>query len=104
MPLDLESIVKQLNDSGIIAAGKLENFVPPKANPQSVDELVQELVKQNHLTPFQAQQVRAGKAKALILGGYTILNRIGAGAWGRSSRPSIAAWSGSWPSRCSPRP
>ena len=64
-------------------AGKLENFIPPKANPKSVEELVRELVKQNHLTKFQAQQVAVGKAKALILGGYTILDKIGAGGMGQ---------------------
>ncbi len=33
MALPLEQVVKQLADSGIIAPGKLENFVPPKAHP-----------------------------------------------------------------------
>ncbi len=42
-----------------------------------------ELVKNNHLTPFQAQQVKAGKAKSLILGEYTILDKIGAGGMGQ---------------------
>ena len=42
-----------------------------------------ELVKENHLTPFQAAQVKAGKAKALILGDYTILDKIGAGGMGQ---------------------
>jgi serine/threonine protein kinase/Leucine-rich repeat (LRR) protein len=79
----LETVVKQLTDSGIVAPGKLENFIPPKAHPQSVEELVAELVKQNHLTKFQAAQVAAGKAKSLILGNYTILDKIGAGGMGQ---------------------
>src|SRR5580704_19482365 len=83
MALSLEQIAKQLADSGIIAPGKLENFVPPKAHPTSVDELVAELVKNKHLTPFQATQVKAGKAKALILGEYSILDKIGAGGMGQ---------------------
>jgi formylglycine-generating enzyme required for sulfatase activity/serine/threonine protein kinase/Leucine-rich repeat (LRR) protein len=83
MANDLASVVKQLADSGIVAPGKLENFVPPKAHPKSVEELVAELVKQSCLTPFQAQQVKLGKAKALILGAYTILDRIGAGGMGQ---------------------
>ena len=29
MALPLEQVVKQLADSGIVAPGKLENFVPP---------------------------------------------------------------------------
>src|SRR5580692_1291970 len=83
MAASLENVVKQLADSGIVAPGKLENFIPPKAHPQSVEELVAELVKNNHLTPFQAQQVKVGKAKALILGAYTILDKIGAGGMGQ---------------------
>src|SRR6476661_2321688 len=83
MAVGLEIVVKQLADSGIIAPGKLEDFVPPKAHPASVEQLVSELVKQNHLTRFQAQAVAAGKAKSLILGEYTLLDRIGAGGMGQ---------------------
>ncbi len=100
----LEIVVKQLADSGIVAPGKLENFVPPKAHPKDAEELVTELVKNNHLTAFQAQQVGMGKAKALILGNYTILDKIGAVAWGRCSRPSIDGCTASWRSRCCHRP
>src|SRR6185437_13724438 len=83
MAADLKSVVKQLADSGIIAAGKLENFIPPKASPKDADELAQQLVKSNLLTTFQAAQVKAGKAKALILGNYTIVDKIGAGGMGQ---------------------
>ena len=83
MAPDLETIVKQLADSGIIAAETLKNFVPPKASPKTPDELVQALVKSDKLTNFQGQQVKAGKAKALSLGAYTILDKIGAGGMGQ---------------------
>jgi len=83
MSLALETVVKQLADSGIVAPGKLENFVPPKASPKDAEELLRELYKQNLLTKFQAQQVAAGKAKSLILGEYTLLDRIGAGGMGQ---------------------
>jgi serine/threonine protein kinase/Leucine-rich repeat (LRR) protein len=83
MAPDLETVVKQLADSGIIAPGKLQDFVPPKADPKTVEGLVAELVKQHHLTSFQAQQVKGGKARALILGAYTILDKIGAGGMGQ---------------------
>src|SRR5271154_4157577 len=83
MALTLEQIVKQLTDSGIIAPGKLENFLPPKAAPKTPEELLRELFKQNLLTKFQAQQVAAGKAKALILGNYLLIDKIGAGGMGQ---------------------
>jgi serine/threonine protein kinase/Leucine-rich repeat (LRR) protein len=83
MAAALETIVKQLADSSIIAPGHLENFVPPKAHPTTVEELIAELVKNKHLTKFQAAQVAAGKTKSLILGEYTILDKIGAGGMGQ---------------------
>ncbi|MBA4017762.1 MAG: hypothetical protein C0483_11360 [Pirellula sp.] len=83
MAVSIETVVKQLSDSGIIAQGQLERFVPPKAQPKDADELVAQLVKENHLTKFQAAQVAAGKSKSLILGEYTILDKIGAGGMGQ---------------------
>ncbi|MBS0208815.1 MAG: protein kinase [Planctomycetes bacterium] len=83
MATDLNAVVKQLAESSIISTGKLEKFVPPKANPQTGDELIAELVKSGELTQFQATQIKAGKAKALILGEYTITDRIGAGGMGQ---------------------
>ena len=83
MAVALETVVKQLADSGIIAQGQLERFVPPKAQPKDADELIGQLVKENHLTKFQAAQVAAGKSKSLILGEYTILDKIGAGGMGQ---------------------
>src|SRR5436190_6101770 len=83
MSLALETVVKQLSDSGIVSSGKLENFIPPKASPKDAEELLRELHRQKLLTKFQAQQVAAGKAKALILGEYTILDKIGAGGMGQ---------------------
>src|ERR1051325_10802866 len=86
MAVALETVVKQLEDSGIIAAAKLENFVPPKAHPKDADELAQQLVQSNLLTKFQAQHVTAGKTKSLLLGNYTILDKIGAGGMGQVFR------------------
>ena len=91
MAPSLEQVVKQLEDSGIVSSGKLEDFVPPKAHPKTVEELVAELVKADHLTKFQAQHVAAGKTKSLILGNYTSWIRSVPAAWGRCSRPSTAA-------------
>jgi serine/threonine protein kinase len=83
MAVALEKFVKQLEDSGIVAPGTLENFVPPKAHPKDAEELARQLIKAGNLTPFQAQHVIQGKAKALILGNYTILDKIGAGGMGQ---------------------
>ena len=62
MPVALETIVKQLADSGIITPSKLEHFIPPNSHHKTVEELIAEFEQQNHLTRFQAQQLAAGKA------------------------------------------
>ncbi len=83
MAVALEQFVKYLTDSGVIAPGKLENFIPPKASPKDAQELARQLVQSKHLTKFQAQEIYAGRAKSLILGNYTILDKIGAGGMGQ---------------------
>lgn len=83
MPIGLETFVRQLNESGIVSPGRLQDFVPPKANPRSVEELVAQLIHENQLTPFQANQIAQGKVRSLILGGYTIVDQIGVGGMGQ---------------------
>ena len=83
MAIALEQFVKQLQDSGVLAPGKLESFVPPKAHPKDVQELARQLVQQKHLTKFQAQEIYLGRAKSLLLGNYTLLDKIGAGGMGQ---------------------
>jgi len=55
MAVSLEAFVKHLTDSGIIAPGQLENFIPPKAQPKDAQELARQLVQNKHLTKFQAR-------------------------------------------------
>ncbi|HEX3996984.1 MAG TPA: serine/threonine-protein kinase [Pirellulales bacterium] len=83
MPAPLEQFVKQIADSGVVAPGKLENFVPPEAQPKDAQELARQLVQSRYLTRFQAQEILLGRAKSLILGNYTILDKIGAGGMGQ---------------------
>ena len=83
MAVALEQFVKQLADSGVIAPGKLENFVPPKAHPKDAQELARQLVQARPLTRFHAQEIYQGRAKSLILGNYTILDKIGEGDMGQ---------------------
>jgi len=83
MPVALEHFVKQLADSGVIAPGKLECFVPPKAQPKDAQELARLLVQSKCLTKFQAQEIYSGRAKSLILGNYTLVDKIGAGGMGQ---------------------
>ncbi len=83
MAVALETFVKHLTDSGIIAPGKLESFLPPKAVPKDAQELARQLVQSKQLTKYQAAEIYQGRARYLILGNYTILDKIGAGGMGQ---------------------
>src|SRR5579872_4602975 len=50
MAVPLEQFVKQLEDSGILAAETLMDFIPPRAPPKDAEELAKELVRQKKLT------------------------------------------------------
>ena len=81
--IQLDEFIKQLEDSGILARGKLEGLLAPEVHPRDAEELARELVEQKQLTKFQAGLVLAGKTKALIMHNYTILDRLGAGGMGQ---------------------
>ena len=83
MPVPVEQFVKLLEDSGILASETIRDFVPPKSNPKDGEELARELVRQKKLTKFQAEEVYRGKGKSLVLGNYTLLDKIGAGGMGQ---------------------
>lgn len=83
MAVPLEKFVKQLEDSGIIAGDTLKDFLPPKSEPKTAEELALELVRQKKLTKFQAEEVSKGKGKSLTLGNYVLMEKIGAGGMGQ---------------------
>ena len=51
--------------------------------PQGGAALVRELVGRDWLTPYQANQLLAGRGAALVLGPYLVLERLGEGATGQ---------------------
>lgn len=51
----LETVVRQLEEPGVVAPGKLDNFVPSKAHPKDAEELLREWIRQQVLPKFQAQ-------------------------------------------------
>src|SRR5260221_3764538 len=83
MALHVEQFVKQLEDTGILAADTLGEFLPPQSHPEAAEELARELVRHKKLTRFQAEEIYKGNGKHLVLGNYTILDKIGAGGMGQ---------------------
>lgn len=85
MGLTVRQVVESLATYGIMSASDVE-ALREKAQAeldQDAEPWLQELVRQNKLTNFQAANLNAGKAKALVFGEYLILDRIGAGGMGQ---------------------
>ncbi len=61
--------------------------------------LARELVGRHWLTAYQASQLLQGKGAELLLGPYRLLDRLGEGGMGQSSRLATSAWIASSPSR-----
>src|SRR5262245_38060729 len=83
MAVPLEQFVKQLEDSGILAGETIKGFLPPRSDPKDAEELLRELVGKKKLTRFQADEIRRGKGRSLVLGNYLLLEKIGAGGMGQ---------------------
>lgn len=81
MAVSLEKFAASLMESGVIPEADLNAYVQ-RYNPVDTDQFARGLVRQKLLTTYQAQQAYAGKAKALVLGNYVILDKLGQGGMG----------------------
>src|SRR5262249_10541539 len=82
MALTREEFVQALVDSGLMTAGDvaaLQQTLPPTLT--NAHELAQELVRQQRLTPVQAEAVAGGQQ--LVIGNYVVLGKIGEGGMGQ---------------------
>jgi serine/threonine protein kinase len=85
MSVPLEQFQQQITASGLMSAEELGAWLdqlPADSRPQDSRQLARELVLQNKLTAFQAQQIYAGKGRSLLLGNYVILDKLGQGGMG----------------------
>lgn len=85
MDLTLEQFTQQLVDSNLMSNTDVAEFVASWNAGQSLDsgdELARLLIKQSKLTPYQVQQIGHGKGSTLVLGNYTILDKLGQGGMG----------------------
>src|SRR4051794_31637878 len=85
MALSLEQFTKQLFESGLISDADVSAalaVLPAEQQPKDGEQLARLLVKLKRLTPYQAQQIYAGKGKSLVLGNYVIIDKLGQGGMG----------------------
>ncbi len=71
---------QRLADAQLLATAELETLRTKL--PSTAAELTARLVAEGKLTAFQARRLCAGNERPLVLGGYLILDRLGAGGMG----------------------
>lgn len=86
MTVTTGQLAKQLQQSGILTAAEVAALRQQSGlthDDTSGDKLAKLLVKEGHLTKFQAQLAYGGKAKNLVMGSYVILEKLGEGGMGQ---------------------
>lgn len=85
MPLSREEFIRRLTDSTLLSPEDVRACVetlPNDERPKDGEQLARCLVRRKKLTAFQAEQVYKGRGKGLVLGNYTILEKLGQGGMG----------------------
>jgi len=86
MAIELDEFVRWVSDSGLMTADEIESFIkslPEGRRPSDTRQLLQEMVRRNKLTKFQAQAIYQKKARGLVMGNYVILDKLGEGGMGQ---------------------
>ena len=86
MEIALEQFVDNLVSSGLMTAAEVAAFQESLAQgpkPADAAGLARILVQRRLLTRYQAAAIYQGKTRGLVLGEYTILEKIGAGGMGQ---------------------
>ena len=95
MTISWSDFSRRLNDSGLMSADERNAFVadrPAKSRSGDGETLARELVQQQKLTKYQAEQISAGNGHLLVLGNYVVLDRLGQGSMGLVLKVGIGGW------------
>jgi serine/threonine protein kinase len=85
MPLTIDQFLQHLGASGLMTEAEARAAVdalPDENKPRNGEQLARELIRQKKLTAWQASAVYQGKTQGLVLGKYTILDKLGEGGMG----------------------
>jgi serine/threonine protein kinase len=82
MPVSVADFVKAAEDSGIITDETLVDYLRGVAPESDATPLASQLVKDGMITAFQAKYIYGGRAKALVLGPYVVVDLLGKGGMG----------------------
>src|ERR1700722_17857093 len=81
--LTASDFVDTLQTTGILEATQVEELRHGSASGLDPRNLGGWLMDQGWLTPYQVNQLLAGKGQALVLGSYVLLERLGEGGMGQ---------------------
>lgn len=79
---DLESFIDGLRRSGLMNEKELHRHVVTSA-AEDADSFARELIQRDALTAYQARALSRGRWKGLVLGNYTIVEKLGKGGMGQ---------------------
>ena len=99
VPRDILPLIQR---SGVLSDRQFEEVSAKVASgeyPTEARALAERLVAARILTKFQLDRLLENKTHGLVVGHYVILDRVGAGDRGASSRPSIGSWTAWRPSK-----
>ena len=84
--MSVDAFVRNLISSGVVPAPVVHDYLdtfPPEKRPRDGESLAREMVRDKHLTKFQAARILAGKTEGLVFREYAVLSKIGAGGMGQ---------------------
>lgn len=85
MTMSSEQFARQVVESGLMSAADIQAAIDVMSGvPQPIDaeQFARELVHQQKLTQYQAQEICHGRGNRLVLGNYVILDKLGQGGMG----------------------
>jgi hypothetical protein len=88
-PMRVEQIVAFLAASELFTTEAIDDLLsraPGEGDSNEGARLLDELLNEGRLTPFQCEAIRRGRAGELILGNYVLLDRLGRGGMGQVFR------------------
>ncbi|RLS56377.1 MAG: serine/threonine protein kinase [Planctomycetota bacterium] len=80
--ISLEQLIHQLQETSLLPPGELNQLLAGLPQLTSAEAVCDDLVSRGQLTRFQAKIIQQGKARSLLLGQYTVIDRIGQGGMG----------------------
>ena len=82
-PTTTDQLLGNLRKSGLVPSDRLAAAIGVPRDDGGPGLVLDRLVRERLLTPFQADRLRAGKYKGFILGDYVILDQLGGGGTGQ---------------------